>query len=141
MNLKPLGIGFAVALLLAVVALLFWQKSGGPRGTRNDGYAADLTISGARVLAAPTNLGGSITYFDGVLHNRGDREVGTYTVELNFRDVTDRVVQRKTRELIPPGTPPLEPHQSRQFRIGFEKVSPDWNQAPPEVKPLAVYTQ
>ena len=92
-----------------------------------------------RMSAAANFLGDTITYLDATVTNRGSKSVRLLDVELDFVDALNQVVLRETAHPLADRATPLAPGQTHPFRVTFEHMPADWNQAPPSAK--AVYVE
>ena len=144
----------AIAAIVAgagVVALVMRES---PR--ENAGpppYAAKLKLGDLKMSQAQNFVGGTVTYIDGTIANAGDKTVTHATVQVTFKDLYDQVAQVETVpvKLLQSGGPyldtadlsvaPLAPSQSKAFRLIFEHVSGQWNQALPELRITDVTTK
>lgn len=88
--------------------------------------------------AAENFLGGTVTYLDAWVTNKGPKVVRRLEVELKFVDTLGQVVLRDIARPITVRTPPLKPGETRPFRISFDRMPADWNQAPPAITPRYV---
>jgi len=102
-------------------------------------YLASLDLTGMRMSAAANFLGDTVTYLDGMVTNRGARAVRRLDVELNFVDTLNQVVLRETAHPLAGRGKPLQPGETHAFRVTFEHLPVDWNQAPPRAR--AVYVE
>lgn len=150
-NWLPLAIAAGVVMLVAVIVVLALETrhkpiSVTPISAALDPYAANLPIS-SLVMSESSNLaGGKVTYVDGRIANTGSRTVSAITVQVLFRDPAKEVTQNETQPLKlirtrdpyidvePVSAAPLHPGDSRDFRLIFDAISPDWNQAYPEIR-------
>lgn len=118
-----------------------------------DAYAVSLPIT-REAMSESTNLaGGTVTYLDGQIANRGSRIVSGVTVQVLFRSFAHEVAQNetlavrliRTREpyvdVEPISAAPLKPGDERDFRLIFDAVSPDWDGAYPELRIIHVDTK
>jgi hypothetical protein len=113
-------------------------------------YAAKLQISDIKMSQAQNFVGASVTYVDGNVANSGDRIVSRAVVRVTFRDLYGQVAQIEDVpiKLLQTSGPypdtvdltaaPLASGQTKPFRLIFEHVSEQWNQAAPELKILDV---
>ena len=101
-------------------------------------YLPHLVVTGARMSAAETGLGSTQTYLDARIANRGARAVREVDLSLAFADLLNQVVMRRTAHPVKASDPPLKPGESRPFRVVFEEMPPEWNQAPPAMTPVYV---
>ena len=110
-----------------------------PLSAEQKAYLASLVIADLRMSAAANFLGDTITYLDGSVTNNGAKPVHRLEVELNFVDTLNQVVLRETAHPLADRTPPLQPGETRAFRVTFDHMPADWNQAPPSAR--AVYVE
>jgi Protein of unknown function (DUF2393) len=115
-----------------------------------DPYAPKLSISGIQISEATSFAGGKVTYIDGQITNSGDRTLAAITVQVGFHNDVGQFAQRlavplnliRTREPYvdtqPVSAAPIEPGQTRDFRLIFDSMPPDWNQQIPEIRIISV---
>jgi hypothetical protein len=132
-----------VLATVAIVAIAWYAsiRQPSPAGRLDPTYAAQIEITGAKVSAAESMMGGGVIYYDGTLVNHGSRTLTGYTVALTFHDINGHPLASVERTLLTRHLSPLPPHSRRTFEIGFDRVPPGWNQAPPTPKATAVYVQ
>ncbi len=144
-NLRPILLG--VALVLVVVGVIAFLTRGSPRSaTPPHPYAANLKLSDLKMSAAENFVGASVTYIDGTVTNTGDRTVTHAAVHVAFRNSLGEVAQAEDVPLhvlqtsgpypdaVDLSLSPLVPSQGKPFRLTFEHISSDWNQAYPELQ-------
>lgn len=138
-------VAIAVVVSLVLVAALLLRE---PVKTapKIPPYAAKLQISDIKMSQAQNFVGASVTYIDGNIANVGDKIVTHAMVRVTFRDLYGQVAQIEdvTIKLLQTSGPypdtvdlaaaPLSPGQAKPFRLIFEHVSEQWNQAAPELK-------
>jgi Protein of unknown function (DUF2393) len=138
-------VAIAVVVALALVSALLLRQP--PQSTPQiPPYAAKLKFSDLKMSQSQNFVGASVTYIDGNITNVGDKDVTHAVVRITFKDSYGQVAQI---EQIPikilqtsgpyPDTvdlslSPLGPGQSKPFRLIFEHVSEQWNQAYPELQ-------
>jgi hypothetical protein len=142
---RTIVIAIAVVVAFAVVIALVLREA--PQ--QNPGpppYAANFKFSDLKMSQAQNFVGATVTYIDGTLTNAGDKTVTHATIQVTFKDAYDQVAQVETVpvKVLQTGGPyldtadlsvaPLAPGQSKQFRLIFEHLSGQWNQAYPELK-------
>jgi hypothetical protein len=93
-----------------------------------------ITFGDFQMSAAANYLGHTETYLDGSVINTGTNPVKKLEVELNFVDTINQVVLRETAYPLADHPAPLQPGESHAFRVTFEHMPMDWNQAPPSAK-------
>jgi hypothetical protein len=138
-------VAIAVVVGLAVVAALLLRQ---PVKTapKIPPYAAKLQISDIKMSQAQNFVGASVTYVDGSIANLGDRMVTHAVVRVTFRDSYGQVAQIEDvpikilqtsgpyPDTVDLAAAPLATGQTKPFRLIFEHVSGQWNQAAPELK-------
>jgi hypothetical protein len=110
-----------------------------PLSAEQKAYLASLVFADLRMSAAVNFLGDTITYLDGTVTNKGGKAVRRLDVELNFVDTLNQVVLREIAHPLADRATPLQPDETRAFRVTFEHMPADWSQAPPTAK--AVYVE
>jgi len=95
-------------------------------------YFPEIVVSDARMSAAQNFLGGTVTYLDAQVANQGTKTVRRLDLQLEFVDMLNQVVLRETAHTIASRTP-LKPGETRAFRVSFDHMPADWNQAPPTI--------
>jgi hypothetical protein len=144
-NLRPLLAGVVmVVLLIGLLVLLSHKKPAGPAA--QDPYTAKIRLSDLKMSQAQNFVGASVTYIDGIVTNTGDKIVTHATVHAEFENSLDQIAQVEDLPLqvLQTGGPypdaidlshaPLGSGQSQPFRLTFEHISADWNQAYPELR-------
>jgi hypothetical protein len=101
-------------------------------------YLGSLQFADLRMSAAVNFLGSTVTYLDGSVTNKGEKMVRRLEVELNFVDTMNQVVLRETARPLADRVKPLQPGETFAFRVSFDHMPADWNQAPPYLKPVYV---
>ena len=109
-----------------------------PLSAEQKAYLASLAFADLRMSAAVNFLGDTVTYLDGTVTNQGAKPVRRLEVELNFVDILNQVVLRETAHPLADRAMPLQPGETHAFRVTFEHMPADWNQAPPTVTPVFV---
>ena len=96
-------------------------------------------------------VGASVTYVDGSIANSGDRMVTHAVVRVTFRDSYGQIAQIEDvpikilqtsgpyPDTVDLAAAPLATRQTKPFRLIFEHVSGQWNQAAPELKITDVF--
>ncbi|HEV2495789.1 MAG TPA: FxLYD domain-containing protein [Terriglobia bacterium] len=138
---RPVVVGFIVAILaIAAVVTALVLRSGSanpapPPAMTADarGYLPQIEITGAQMSAAKNFLGDTVTYLDARATNQGSKTVRRVDLQLEFFDMLNQVVLRDAEHPISSRTPPLRPGETRAFRVSFEHMPADWNQAPPAI--------
>jgi len=144
-NLLPILLG--VALVVIVVGAIALLTRGGPKSAATPHpYAANIKLSDLKMSAAENFVGASVTYIDGTVTNIGEKTVTHAVVHVAFRNSLGEVAQAEDVPLhvlqtsgpypdaVDLGLSPLAPTQGKPFRLTFEHISNDWNQAYPDLQ-------
>jgi hypothetical protein len=144
-NLLPILLG--VALVVIVVGAIALLTRGGPKNAATPHpYATNVKLSDLKMSAAENFVGASVTYIDGTVTNIGDKIVTHAVVHVAFRNSLGEVAQAEDVPLhvlqtsgpypdaVDLGVSPLAPTQGKPFRLTFEHISSDWNQAYPDLQ-------
>ncbi len=151
----PLATAAAVVVVVVAVVVLVFQRGTSsvrvtPISAPLDAYAANLPLTGLQMSESTSLSGGKVTYLDGRIRNTGARTVTGVTVQVLFRDYAREVTQNETQPLKlirtrdpyidvePVSAAPLKPGDGRDFRLIFDRVSPDWDGAYPELRIVGV---
>lgn len=138
-------VAIAVVVGLVIVAALLLRE---PVKTppKIPPYAARLQISDIKMSQAQNFVGASVTYIDGNIANTGDKVVSHAAVRVTFKDSYGQIAQIEDvpikllqtsgpyPDTVDLAAAPLSPGQTKPFRLIFEHVSEQWNQAAPELK-------
>ena len=144
-NLRPILLG--LALVIIVVGAIALLTRGNPRGAAAPHpYAANLKLSDLKMSAAENFVGASVTYIDGNVTNTADKTVTHAIVHVAFKNSLGEVAQAEDVPLhvlqtsgpypdaVDLSLSPLARGQSKPFRLTFEHISSDWNQAYPDLQ-------
>ena len=141
----------AVVAVPVITALLSREKPKNPSSPPP--YAANLKFSDLKMRQAQNFVGTGVTYIDGTLTNTGNQSVTHATVRVTFRDPYGQVAQIEEvpiralqnvgpyMDAVDLSASPLPPGQNKLFRLTFEHVSAQWNQAYPELRITDVTTK
>lgn len=141
------AIAVVVGLVLAAALLLREPEKTAPKIPP---YATKLQISDIKLSQAQNFVGASVTYVDGNIANSGDKMVSHAVVRVTFKDLYGQVAQIEDVpiKLLQTNGPypdtvdlmvaPLASGEAKPFRLIFEHVSEQWNQAAPELKIIDV---
>ena len=138
-------IAIAVVAAVAIVAAVLLRQPPQPE-SQIPPYASQLKISDLKMSQSQNFVGANVTYIDGTLANTGNKTVGRTTVRVTFKDLYGQVaqVEEVPMKILQTSGPypdtvdlsvaPLAPGKSKPFRLIFEHVSEQWNQAYPELQ-------
>ena len=151
----PIVIAAAAVVVVAAI-VIFIMERGQPKATITpisaapDPYAVSLPVSNVAMSESTNLAGGKVTYIDGRITNNGSKTVTGVWAQVLFRNVANEVAQNETQplkwirtrdpyvDLEPASAAPMKPGESRDFRMIFDTVTPDWNGAYPEIRIVRV---
>ena len=154
----PVAIAVAAVLVL-VMTLVFVGRRHAAGASSPDAlrpvasYAANLKLTGLAMSESTSFSGGKSTFMDGHVTNAGPATVTGITVQALFASdgggnpqlETVPIALVRTREPYldtePVSAAPLAPGAGADFRLIFEGIRPEWNQATPEVHVVEVSTR
>ncbi len=141
----------AVASVIVIAIVGAFLLRGQPKGASGPPpYAASLKLSEFKMSAAENFVGATVSYVDGTVTNAGGKIVTHAVVEVTFKDEMGQLAQRediplqvlKTNgpypEAVDFSVSPLDPGQSKPFRLTFEGISAQWNRQYPDVQVVDV---
>ena len=135
-------VGTVMLALLALV-LFFWHSHSATRFSagalpteEQKAYFRQLEFTDLHMSVAQNFLGDNVTYLDARVRNGGTKTVRRLDLGLTFVDMLSQVVLRERVYPVSERTRPLNPGESRAFRVTFEHMPADWNQAAPTITPV-----
>jgi hypothetical protein len=144
-SLRPILVGvFIVAVVLGILVLVLRGDQKKP--AQPPAYAASLKFSDLKASAAQNFVGATVSYLDGTVTNTGNKTVIHAVVQITFKDDMGQAAQREELpihvlrtggpydEAVDLNMSPLEPGQSKPFRLTFESISAQWNHAYPDLQ-------
>ena len=144
----------AVLILLGVLVMLSHKRAAATNALQPLApYAAQLTLTDVQMSESTSLSGGKSTYIDGNITNNGPRTVTGVNVQTLFANDEKLAPQVETGPLMLVRThepyvdtemvaaDPLPPGAKREFRLTFEAIGTNWNQALPEIHVTSVSTR
>lgn len=156
--LAAIVIAGVVALLAVALLLRLGRRHAIPAATAggltaNAAYAPQLVLSDVQMSESTSFSGGKETFVDGRIANHGAATVTGATAEVAFpvdgglppQTETVPVTLIRTRQPYidteSMSAEPLAPGASREFRLTFDDIRPDWNQEAPAIRVTGVALQ
>jgi hypothetical protein len=135
--------GLVIVTLLTGGAVLFSRYStpSGPEvvkplpmGPSEQAYAPQIHFLEPKMSRAANFLNQEVTFVFGTLENGGNRRIKQIEITLEFHDPFNQVVLRDKQRLFLPGQAPLARGQQRDFQVGYEHISAQWNNVYPSIR-------
>ncbi|MFZ1917864.1 MAG: DUF2393 family protein [Terriglobales bacterium] len=143
--LRPIAIGLAIVAVVVGILVLILRSEQKP-AAEPPAYASSLKFSDLKTSAAQNFVGATVSYLDGTITNAGNQTVIHAIVGVTFKDDMGQTAQREELpihvlrtggpydEAVDLNMSPLEPGQSKPFRLTFENISAQWNHAYPDLR-------
>lgn len=97
-------------------------------------YLPSLALSDDTGMeAAEDALGQTLLEITGAITNNGDRTCESVQVNVVFRDLNGIEIDRQRSYIVSSRRGPLAPGQTQDFRMAFDNVPREWNQAFPSL--------
>ena len=136
-------IGIAIVAVLVTGAVVY-SRYASPAGSEIDkplpmgpaelAYAQQIHFLDPKMSRAANFLNQEVTFVFGTVENGGDRKVKQIEIALEFHDPFNQVVLRDTQRLFLPTASPMLPGQQRDFQVGYEHISAQWNNGYPAIR-------
>ena len=139
--IPPMLIVGVLALVVALAASLYMNYlanrpapsppplTGAARAYVHNGF---LPISDFKMEAHESYLKQQVVEITGKIGNTGDRVIDTVEIVCVFRDPYGQMVLRPRVAIVKKGSR-LAPGESRPFRLAFDDIPDEWNQAMPDL--------
>jgi hypothetical protein len=105
-----------------------------PMGPSEQAYASQIHFLEPKMSRAANFLNQEVTFIFGTVENGGDRKVKQVEITFEFHDPFNQVVLRDKQRLFLPVAPAMLPGQKRDFQIGYEHISAQWNNVYPTIQ-------
>ena len=137
------GAGLVIVTLLIGAAVLFSRYSTPsgqetlkalPMGPSEQAYAPQIHFLEPKMSRAANFLNQEVTFVFGTLQNGGNRRIKQIEITLEFHDPFNQVVFRDKQRLFSNYDAPLAAGQQRDFQVGYEHVSAEWNNVYPTIR-------
>ncbi|MBE7541038.1 MAG: hypothetical protein M9913_01995 [Bryobacteraceae bacterium] len=130
-----LATGLALFLIGGAVAFFVFRSGDGEDlgalTAEAEAYMAQLQLSEVEMEAADSFMQTTLVEIKGRITNNGNRPVRLVEVNCIFTDPYGQRLLRERVQLVRPRGAPLNPADSRTFRLAFDTIPEGWNQALP----------
>ena len=146
-NWAPIVIGLvAVLIIVGVIVVLTHNKS--ETSAAVNPYVTKLQFVNPKMSAAENYVGGTVTYLDVSITNKGDMALVGASMRLTFQNAMGQVVQTETvplhvlaqnqmggyPDLVDLSRSPIGPGLTRTVRVTLEHISADWDKNYPAME-------
>jgi hypothetical protein len=128
----------AAVLVLGGGILAYLRFSGPPPGPapltpEAKAYVPSLKLGPIEMRAASSYVNQTLTEFEGSITNGGNRTIRSLEIYCVFYDVYNQVVRRERTAVIRSSARPLQPGETRRYRLAFDDIPSGWNNQLPEL--------
>ena len=134
----PIIIG-AVTLIVLIAGYLYLnsERSGNraeeQASAEAKAYLGNLQLSDVKMQAAENFMQQRVVEIDGNVTNKGPRTLKSIDVYCLFYSVDGHMIHRERVPVVRAGGKPLVPNETRGFRLPFDALPGNWNQAMPHL--------
>lgn len=134
----PIAIGL-VSLAILIAALLYLNhsrsssQSDEQASAEAKAYVQNLDLSDVKMQAAENFMQQQVVEISGKITNKGNRPLDSVDVYCLFYGVNGRMVHRERVPIVRASGKPLAPNETRSFRLPFDALPAEWNQAVPHL--------
>ena len=96
-------------------------------------YTKYLALSGVEMQAHTSYLNQQVVEITGNIQNTGDRKLDVVEINCIFYDPYGKVVQRERVPIVSRKMGGLSPGETKSFRLPFDTIPEEWNQATPQL--------
>jgi Protein of unknown function (DUF3426) len=135
-----------LAIVIGLVAILggagFWfldraanQPPPGPPPLTQEAraYVHNLALSGVEMQAHTNSLQQQLVEITGNIQNTGERKLAMVELNCVFYDPYGKVILRQRVPIVTRKMGGLAPSETKAFRLPFDTIPEDWNQATPQL--------
>jgi hypothetical protein len=96
-------------------------------------YLPNLKLSDVRIQASDSYINQSLVEIVGKISNTGPKRIVLVEVNCVFRDPSGKEIKRERVTIAGGKTGPLAPADTKTFRMAFDNLPSNWNQAMPDL--------
>jgi len=139
-QIAPLAIVVGVFVVLGAAGFVFLDRKASqppppppPLTTEARAYVHNLKLSQVQMNAHTSYLGQQIVEITGSVANAGERKLAVAEINCVFYDAYGQLVLRERVPVISRKMGGLAPGETKQFRLPFDNIPENWNQAMPQL--------
>ncbi len=130
----------AVLVLVAVVGVSIYLNrpakntaQQGPASPEAKAYVRNLALSDVNMKASENFMRQQVVEIEGKIANNGARALRSIDVYCLFYGVDGQEIYRERVPIVRSSTAALKPQETRAFRLPFDSLPENWNQAMPKM--------
>ncbi|MGH9583651.1 MAG: DUF2393 family protein [Bryobacteraceae bacterium] len=133
----------SVVIAAVIAGLIFWfaymsrpaprPEEMQPPSSAEQTYAPHIFFSGLAMTAAENLMRQRVVEVRGDIANHGPRAITSVSVDCTFSSIQGNQVYRERQFAFASKTNPLKPGETRPFRLAFDQLPDNWDQALPRL--------
>ncbi len=143
-DVTPLALGLPIYVIAAVIALgaalfLYLQYFSNrpaadiPLTAEGKAYTRNLQLSDVEMKATESYMMQTVVEINGKIRNAGGRALDLVEVYCIFYDRNGHMLSRRRVPVVSRRMGGLKPGETKSFRLPFDDLPQDWNQAMPQL--------
>ncbi len=139
-GIPPLAIVILLVVILGAAGFWYLERAAHrpppgppPLTAEARAYTHFLSLSGVEMQAHTSYLNQQVVEITGNLQNTGDRKLALVEINCIFYDPYGKVVLRQRVPIVSRRMGGLAPGETKQFRLPFDNIPEEWNQATPQL--------
>jgi Protein of unknown function (DUF3426) len=139
-GIPPVAVAIALVLLLGGAGVWYLERASNqtppppaPLTAEAREYTRHLALSGVEMQAHTNSLQQQLVEITGNIQNTGDRRLGLVEINCVFYDPYGKAVMRQRVPIVSRRMGGLGPGETKSFRLPFDTIPEEWNQATPQL--------
>jgi hypothetical protein len=134
----PIAVGI-LAVLVIVGGLVYLSRpapssrQNAPASQEAKAYVPHLRLSDVTMQAIENFMKQQVVEVQGKISNDGPRALKSVDIYCLFYGIDGREIHRERVPILQAKGKPLQPHETRDFRLPFDTLPDGWNQAVPRM--------
>lgn len=136
----PLLVAGVLVVLCAIAAAIYFARAPKsaaatptPASFEAKAYLQYLQLSDVSIKATENFMKQQVVEVEGKIKNNGPRAIDSVSIYCLFSGVDGREVYRERVSVVQANAAPLKPGETRNFRLPFDSLPDNWNQALPRM--------
>lgn len=134
----PVYVAAAIALIGVAVFAYFALSPARPAqeiplSAEGKAYIKNLQLSDVNMKANGNYASQMLVEIEGKIANTGDRPVDAVEIYCVFRDPAGQMIYKPRMAIVSPKMGGLKPGETKSFRLPFDEVPDEWNNAMPQL--------
>jgi hypothetical protein len=139
-SIPPLAYVILLAVILGAAGFWYLDRAASqpppappPLTSEAHDYTKYLALSNVEMQAHTNSLQQQLVEITGNIQNTGDRKLAVVEINCIFYDPYGKVIQRQRVPIVSRKMGGLAPGETKSFRLPFDTIPEEWNQATPQL--------